>query len=368
MNLFRSEQLIEAAQLEKDSAHQALKAGDQESAWKHSREVLERLSSSSMDSVCGDLFMSSVLEFSNLSFTLGKGFNESVKYLQIARTLADQLGDQRSRALINMHLGRYYYFAKRRNEALALLALGKTEIEELGDEDILAQAAEFLGFFFHIQGLFVEAKPHFERAAKIYESEEAAGRILNPSGPVWLAYCAAYLGHFHQAIGTLEYYHRLALERTDRSMAATIRAVLGIVLLMIRKKQEGFFHLSRALQEALKVRNDMALYFAQGGLSYHHFLEGRPREARELWGKKLEKGAQAGLIQQYASPHLLEILFEFNRLGFEHTPGINFQVEINRSLHEPNIHLRGVALRLRAMDRALKDEDGRQIELDRTAS
>ena len=93
-----------------------------------------------------------------------------------------------------------------------------------------------------------------------------------------------------------------------------------------------------------------------------------PREARELWGKKLEKGAQAGLIQQYASPHLLEILFEFNRLGFEHTPGINFQVEINRSLHEPNIHLRGVALRLRAMDRALKDEDGRQIELDLTAS
>lgn len=367
MNSFRSEQLIEASQLEKGLAHKALIAGDQKSAWKHLREVLVRLFSSSMDPACSDLFISSILEFSNLSFALGKGFNESVKFLQTACTLAEQLGDRRSRALINMHLGRYYYFAERRHEALALLGNGKAEVEELGDEDILAQSAEFLGFFFHIQGLFVEAKPHFERAAQIYESE-GPGRILDPSGPMWLAYCAAYLGHFHQAIGTLEYYRCLALERMDRSMAATIRAVLGIVLLMIKRKDDASYHLRGAAEEAVKAQNAMALYFAEGALAYYHLLDGRPREARDLEEKTLLKAEKAGLVRQYATPHVLEKLFEFHRLGLEPIPGISFQGEINRNLHEPNIHLRGVALRLRAMERVLKDDDSGQIEADLTAS
>jgi len=364
---FPSEELKEASQHEKDLARQALRSGHHDSAWKYLRQALSRLSSHSLGPAGTDLFVPSALEFSNLSFALGKGFNESVKFLQIAHNLAEESGDRRSRALIKMHLGRYYYFSERRHEALELLANGKEEVEELGDEDILTRAAEFLGFFYHIQGLFVEAMPHFERAARIYESEET-GRILSPSGPMWLAYCAAYLGHFHQAIGTLNYYRTLALQRRDLSMAATIRAVLGVILLIIKKKDDASYHLCGALQEALKTQNDMALYFAQAGLAYHQFLEGHPREARDLLEKAFEKGAKVGLIRQYTTPHPLEELFEFNRLGLEPIPQFSFQKEVNRILGEPNIHLRGVALRLRAMDRVLRNVDGKRVEGDLIAS
>ena len=247
----RYEHIEEAAYLERDLAQKALAKGDSELAWMHLKQALTRLSSFDTIPGCDDLLVSTTLEFSNLCFALGKGFADSSFYLNKAKKAADCLGDRRSRALISMHLGRFYYFAQRRHEALELFAEGKREVEELGDEDILNRSAEFLGFYFHIQGRFVEALPHFERAAKIYESG-GKGAAVNPSGPMWLAYCHFYLGRIHQAIGTLDYYHRLALERDDRSLATTMRAVMGMVLLMINKKDEALTHLTGAIQEAKK--------------------------------------------------------------------------------------------------------------------
>ncbi|MBI5601883.1 MAG: sigma 54-interacting transcriptional regulator [Deltaproteobacteria bacterium] len=360
-------QIKEAAYLERDLAHKALSDGDLELAWLRQKQVLTRLSSCPADRGCDDLLVSITLEFSNLCFALGKGFTDSAPNLKTAKTAAERLGDRRSRALIIMHLGRFYYFAHRRHEALALFAEGKTEVEDLGDEDILSRSAEFLGFYYHIQGLFNDALPHFERAAQIYESG-GKGMALNPSGPIWLAYCYAYLGRFHQAIGTLDYYRRLALERSDRSLATTIRAVLGIVLLMIKKKEEAFQHLNGAWQEAIKTKNDLAYYFALGNLSHCQLMDGHPHEAWETLSKNIKHGKTAGLIRQYASPLALEHLYEFNRLGMKPIPDLSYHQEIERHLQEPNIHLRGVAHRLRAMDAAAREESHNFIEAELQAS
>jgi len=54
--------------------------------------------------------------------------------------------------------------------------------------------------------------------------------------------------------------------RSDFALAAMIRAVLGIVLLMINKKQEASFHLLGALDQALETKNALALYHSRGGL------------------------------------------------------------------------------------------------------
>jgi transcriptional regulator with GAF, ATPase, and Fis domain len=363
-------QTKEAAFLEWDMAQKALDNGDSELAWLHLKQALTRLSSITLDRSYNDLLLSVTLDFSNLCFALGKGLNTSVSYLRKAKSAAERLGDRRSRALIFMHLGRFYYFAETIHEALAIFAEGKSEIEKLGDEDILSQSAEFLGFYFHIQGLFMEALPHFERAAKTYESggkiygSDGKGMIVNPSGPMSLAYCYTFLGRFHQAIGTLDYYRRLALERSDRSLATTMRAVLGMVLLMINKREEAHYHLTGALQEAIKAKNDLAYYFATGYLSYYEFLEGRPHESWKLFLKNTRHVKKAGLIQLNASALALEHHYEFNRLGLRPIPGFNYHEEIKRHLQGPNIQLQGVALRLRAIDAASKGEDSGVVEAE----
>ena len=290
------------------------------------------------------------LELAKVCFVLGKGFAELINHLRMALEAAGRLGDRRSSAMINLHLGRLYYFAEQRHLAMELFAKGKAEVEALGDEDILANASELIGLYFFIQGLIPQAMEYFETAAKGFEFGEQGH-----SGPMWLSYCAAFLGQYHRAIGTLDFYRRLAMERSDHTLATTLRAVLGIFLVRIRKNREAAYHLSGALQESMQSQNSLAGYFAKGGLAFHHMMEGRLEESRKWMLGAMNVGNPAGLVHQYASPFVLEVLFEYHRAGIDTIPDFSFVTECQRILREPNIHLQGVALRLRALDAMGRD-------------
>jgi transcriptional regulator with GAF, ATPase, and Fis domain len=254
-----------------------------------------------------------------------------------------------------------FYFAEQRPKALDALAKGKNAVEDLGDNDILDRAAEFLGLYFYMQGLFPEAILHFERATLIFESLK--GDVLhNLSAPFFLGYCATYLGEFNRAIGCLDCNWRLALERSNFAVAATIRAVLGTVLVVISKLREGFAHLEGAMADAVSLKNDLALYFARGGLAYGYFLEGRMADARLMLEKFIEGGTTSGIVRQYSSPWYLEMLFTLDRMGYEPLKGFTFHGEMERVMKEPNIHLHGVALRLQASLAMEKKETEARIQ------
>ncbi|MBC2713773.1 MAG: sigma 54-interacting transcriptional regulator [Desulfobacteraceae bacterium] len=350
----------EALQIEKNLAQNALSSGDRDSAWQHLHSVTDRLIDFPASPERDALFISTAIELANVSFVLGKGFSKLTETLQRALYAAERIGDRRSMAMINLHLGRLFYFAEQRGSAMSVFEVGKYEAEALGDEDILTQAAEFIGLYYFIQGRFVEAIGYFERAAHSFESEKL-GRIINPSGPLWLSYCAAFLGQFHRAIGTLDYYRRVAIEGGDHGLATTLRAVLGIILLGIKKNKEAHFHLSGAFQEARRTQNILAGYFAKGGLAFHHFLEGRLNEARD-WVVQTSEETESGLIRQYASPLVLETLFELHQKGINEIQYLNYPDEFKRIMHEPNIHLRGVALRLKTMEQIENNAEIAAIE------
>ncbi|MGM0453250.1 MAG: sigma 54-interacting transcriptional regulator [Thermodesulfobacteriota bacterium] len=339
----------ETLQIEKNLAQQALQSGDRNTAWQHLSHVAHRLAGHRLSPKTDGLFVAASLELANVSFVLGKGFGELIEILQKALKATGRTGDRRSMAMINLHLGRLLYFAEQRETAMSLFMSGKAEVDALGDEDILNQAAEFIGLFYFIQGRFPEAIQYFEQAAHSFESETGT-RVINPSGPLWLSYCAAFLGQFHRAIGTLDYYRRLAVEGADKELATTLRAVLGIILLGIKKQKEAYFHLSGALQEARKSHNALASYFAKGGLAFHHYHEGRLQEARDWIHQTAEEGQSSGLVHQYASPIVIETLFALHRQRALDMPHFDFYREFARIMREPNVHLRGVALRLRAVD------------------
>ncbi len=344
------ESVNEAATLEINLAHEALKDGKRNEAWKYLHQTLTRLSAQALDMEGEALFASTALSFSSLCFVLGKGFNESIIFLQAAFFATQLLTDQRSAAIIKLHLGRMLYFADRRSEAMELFDQGKTEVESIGDEDILNQAAEIIGMYYFFIGRFADAMPYLQRAAQSFESVEFK-QIINPLGPMWLSYCAAYLGQFHKAIGTVDYYRRLALDKSENTLATTLRTALGFILLLIRKKREAFFHFSGALQDAINTNNSLAIYFSKLGMAYYHFLEGRFEETRKYFAETMAAGEAAGLILQlqYASDILIETIFTFGRQGMDLIPGFDLDKELEAILKEPNIHLRGVALRLKAM-------------------
>jgi transcriptional regulator with GAF, ATPase, and Fis domain len=116
------------------------------------------------------------------------------------------------------------------------------------------------------------------------------------------------------------------------------------------------------MQEAAVTQNTLAAYFAKGGIGIHHYTEGRLQQAWEWMSMANQEGAEAGLIHQYASPIVLEIFQEFHRLGMPQIGTITYPDEYRRIMREPNVHLKGVALRLNAMEMMGKGADRSVIE------
>jgi len=355
----RAGQHEEAGRIEETLAREALRNRDYDTAMERFKQAARHYhalkGSRESDSAC----VASTLELSHVSFALGKGFTEVPPLLEKAKACVDRLGDRRSRALLDLHLGRYFYFGDRRAEALKALRSGQLVVEELGDEDILSQSAEFLGLLFFMQGHFREAWEHFERAAVSIETREE--RLRNPLAPVFMSFCAAFLGRYHEAIGILDNHWRNAQRDGPKGLATNFRALLGNVLLMVRKKRDALVHLYGALQDAAGSSNALGLYWARGGLAYHHFTEGRLREARDTFTQAMKESAHAGIVRQYGSPWILEMLFEIDRLGYEGIPAFSYRSEVERVLTEPNLHLRGVVLRLQAREGIAKGEAPERI-------
>ncbi len=302
--------------------------------------------------------ITATLELSNLNILLGKGFKEVVPFLRASLEASEKLGDQRSHAILTLHLARLYYFSNQRQEAIAAFEEGKARVEELGDDDIMAQAAEFIGLYFYIQGLFRQAVEYFEIAIQGFEADQGT-LTRNPMAPIWLGYCTAYLGQYHRAVGVLDYYQRVSMERGDQALAATTRAVLGMVLLQIDKIDEGAAHLFEVIKYAQKIGNHLAIYFARGGIAYYYYLHGDIKACHTYMSRALQDGEKAGLIRQYSSPIFLEMGFTLLKAGFSLQAGGDLQLESLRIIQESNIHLRGTFLRLIAVQ---KLESGGNID------
>ena len=358
----------EAGEGEIDLAHMALKENHPEEALLFLEKAVKRFTEAvgKRKGVEG-LFLSAVLELSNLCFSLGQGFAFLENYLLRALKTADRIGDRRSHVLLQLHLGRLYYFSDRRNDALVSFSKGFEGLEELDDEDIREQSAQFLGIFFFIKGYLKEALEQFDKAEKIFQ-QGSKDSLINPATILFLGYCATFLGQFHQAIGSLDFHWRLAMERSDPASAGSIRSVLGTILVLLRKDREGLVHLQQAQKEAEKVHNAVGLYFARGGLGLHHFIHGRVEKAYDLMKKSLQEGRAAGLIRQFAAPWILEMLYEFHRLGFEPIPDFQFPGLLERLLLGVNVHLKGVAFRIRAKESLSQGSDRAVIERDLSLS
>lgn len=335
----------EAALFEIEHAEALLNSQCHDPAWRHLRHAAGCLMNSKADDL--PIFISAVLQLSNLSFTLGKGISELAVYLHRAHEAARQIGNRRSHALINLHLGHLYYFIDRRADAMVALSVGLNEIEELADDDILDQSAVFLGLFYFMQGLFREALPHLDRAERVYRRQEK-GAPATPLAPIMLGYCLAYLGEFHRAIGYLDCQWRMARDRSDHNLAATLRVILATVLILIKREKEAAFHLDAAIKEAEARDNVLARYLSWGAMALQFRKSGQMDRAHALLQEAFELGAASGLVRQYSSPWIMELFFEIERLGFPPIAALNFREIEKKAVLENNVHLQGVAWRLRA--------------------
>lgn len=358
--LRKSGRIIETSEWEIHLAHDALNKGQIDDAVAGLRRVIKRLEPLDPDRGGSDLYFRATLELSNLCFALGQDFHEIKQHLEQVRRRSRRIDNHRIWALAMLHIGRVHFFADNHAKALEVLSRGVDKVQALGDEDILSQAAVFIGIFHCIRGEYREALPYFDKAEEVSATERST-ILTYPSAPLYLAYTTAYLGHFHRAIGCLDFNWRQARDSGNLAMAAMYRAILGSVLLMLNKHDQAYRHFKKAEAEAVACNSILGRIIAMGGLAEHHFRQGRMAPSYDLMAQAAKLQFRTGM-RHFSQPWVLEVMYEYHRMGLEPVPGYEFNPLIQRILSGFNVHLQGVAHRLRAMDKAARKAPLQAIE------
>ncbi len=349
---------IEASEIETELAHSFLIKGDHDMAYQHLGRAVRRLNHHITNGRAGGeaLFLKSVLELSNLSFVVGRGMRPLLSYLQTAVELAESFGDERFSALGNLHLGRLEAYFGNYVDGDKHLTIGNKKVESLGDTDILKAAAELLGFYYTQIGQFDKGIVHFERAEQNFTQNE--DQLLFYPVMLWYFGIALFMtGRTARALGLLKNYWFLAETKGWPGIALITRAILGLVLAVIRKRDDALYHVNAVIEESLVSNNEYALFIARSGLAIHLYSENQVEQSYQTLKTAFEKEKEATSAPAWTALFCIELLIEFYHLGFTPvSPEWNFENMLAQEISVTNESHPFMALSLRwKADQRLKN-------------
>ncbi|BBO85070.1 hypothetical protein DSCO28_56360 [Desulfosarcina ovata subsp. sediminis] len=263
--------------------------------------------------------------------------------LKFAIEAADRLGDKRSKAILNFHLGFYHFTFGRSSEALQNLETGRLIVEDLGDDDMLMQSSGFMGLYYFFQGLNKEALDMFEKV-----DLNLGTRTGFLYGPNFLAYSAAYSGHFDRAIGCLDYYYHLAQRMGREPIASIYRASLGKLLIATHKLEDAKHHLLGALEANCPLENEFAGLCAESGLAFYYYRHNNLIKVSEYLDRFYARMMKSRITILSLTPWWVQMVYNAEKQGYQPPPAFSCQNLIENLAKEKNIHLKGISLRLKA--------------------
>ncbi|MEA2101354.1 MAG: sigma 54-interacting transcriptional regulator [Thermodesulfobacteriota bacterium] len=363
------QQGYDAAIVEHDIACLAMNRGDMDDALIHFEQVCDLVFAVSGSDQGDALFVRAALDLVRIKLRVIRDVKDVPAYLEKARPLALRMGDLRAQARINLVHGLYFVEVDNREKAMEMLQRGLEQADALGDDDIMAWSAEYRGLYFYIQGRYRQAVEYFDYLVQAFNAQRQEPVYSNlPDYMAYstsLGYCEALLGDFHRSIGVLDSRWRRARIKGDQVNCSFYQALMGIVLLMMGRRSDAFSHLTDALRQAQEFSNNEALHVAQKGLAYYWFFQGQLDRAYDITRETVHA---RGIGAQYNWPVTLEMLYAFDLRGYEPIDTMVFEEEMKRVIKGPNFHLRGVALRIRALQAIARGEEVSKISglLDRS--
>ncbi len=359
--LQRSGREEKAARIQMDLTVEALKRNDMEAAEKHLDQIQSLLALAGDSLMDEKWFVPKTLELTRFCQPRAVGLRVIPKILEKTIAKAQQIGDERTWAIANLMLGRSLWGINRLKEAALLMARGMEKVEELGDSDMLTQASSFIGIYYFLRGLQNKAIWYLEKAVEHAENNDEF--TTSYEAPILLAYCDVDRGEFHRAIGKIDFFRHCALRREDYYIASLYRAVLGIVLWLVRKRKESIFHLEGSQTDALAAQNQVAYWTSLYGHATLYLTEGEIGKGLIFLQKAIEVAQKIGMGHQIFHSIFLESYYIAERAGGKLPAGWSFSEQFKRIMEEPNIHTKGAALRIHAaMQMALGSDDSRIIK------
>jgi len=341
---------LDAAMFAEESARKAVRSGSRVDALELLETALGLALPQRGRPEWDPLFLAIANEVCRLRINLIRDIHTIPPLLEQAYPVAERLGDLRTLARCDLVMGLYKYVIGQTAEGFALIEAGLKQAEALGDEDIMATSAEFRGIYYYLQGMYKEAVDSFEAVARLenLKSGQSVPTFLpqHLASSSALGYCSALLGQYHRAIGVLDSHWRRSRMVKNNRDTCFFEALLGIVLIIMGRRGEAHTHLVAARKEASENGNAAAMHVVMKGLAYYSYFEGDLEEAYRI---TRDTTFTEAIGPQYNWPVTLEMLYAFELKGFDAIASFGFEHEMERVLAGPNIHLRGVGLRLRAL-------------------
>lgn len=343
--LTRSGNEKEAAFIFSEIAQQALDNENEIIAYERLINVVNTLPLYLGEVAVDTVFVKASLQLCYLCNYFGRLLSILPRTLKTAIKAADRLGDKRSKALINFHMGFYNYVFGKTSEALQNLEAGRLIVEELGDEDMLIQSAGFMGLYYFFQGLNKEALEMFEVADLNLDTH--TGFLY---GPVFMAYSAAYTGHFDRAIGCLDYYWHLAQRMGRESISAIYRASLGEILIATQKLEAAKQHLLGALESSYASENEFAALCAESGLAFYYYRNNNMKKTSDYLNRVYTRMMKSQITILSMTTWLIQMVYDAEKHGYQPPAKFKSRNVIDNLMKEKNIHLKGTSFRLKAKE------------------
>ena len=336
----------EAAQIIIQSAMEELEKGYPERAHNYLKQALLKLSNNLEIAKYRKIFIDAALDFSKLCMLLGIDYIDSKKFLEQVKTSSEIMGNKRAWALSNLHLGFFYFFLGKRSKALELFSIGKAAVDDLGDRDILIESSELIGIYFFLQGNYMQVINTIEQAES---NARTTGNILNFLSVGIKFHSLLYLGDYYSAVGYIKSQWRNRLQSGQHVAANRWQVLLGISFVYINQYEKASFRLNSALKQANKAGYIQLQYTAKAGLAFLNYRKKNYKQAYLMMIEMSEIGKKYGMSESFFSPWILEMLIDFEKLGYAQIPEMDPEAHLQRIMKEPSRHLQGVALRLMAM-------------------
>ncbi len=338
----------QAAAMFNDKAMKALRLGQLEQACDLYRQTVETLWEPNGDHQSDSLFIDAGQKLVRLSFRLGRTNADLPELLDRARMRAESLGDLRSKVMIGLMYGAFYYLSDRTAEAVETLRKNLEQARDLGDDDMAARSEEFFGLYYYLCGRYEKAALHLQKAV---DRAEARGDHFSvwPS-TAYLAYSALMLGQYHKALGIVDANRRRAEMQNEPNLAMHFRALLGVLLALMGRQAEAEKHLRAVNQEAVVHGQLLVPLISTVGLAYLKARQGLFRQAYQIIQDRADILDPGGMIIRQYPAMFLKLLHIFHKEGFSDVGPYIFEKEMAKSLESQNVHLKGVALHLQATD------------------
>lgn len=297
-----------------------------------------------------------------ISIYMGKSGQEVLDLLPRARAAAEALGDRRVTLMLDLTEASQRHLTRMHNteRPYALLARTLASIRELGDPDILEEASHSIGILHFMQGAYSEALPYLETGAvsrftaHFNYFEEARLRYIGSA--------ACSLGLPAKAAGILLAGLREARLRRNRQTRKWIQTHLADDLMRMGRPDEGLALLDELLLCCDPATETTLWIWNMRSLAHYHFLKGRVATSHRIFYASMRYCVRMGLQRPYYGfTWLFDMLWAYEWQGLPRIPGYDLEDELAAAQQSPNRHLKGAALRIRALQARARGVDPAQV-------